>query len=223
MKFFEQIRKDKETIKSLNNKKDKWIFLWDYYKIPIISFVVILVFCISIIINTCLKKPIVMYTVLLNSDSQLVEADRNVFIDELDKAGVDVENKEVDINDYLTLGISEDERNDIETLQVLNALFSITDLDLYVSFKEQFDLFVDKDAFADLSLLIDKDILDKYKDDLYICEDSNGNKIVCGIILHDDSPLHKAGFYHNDVIIGAAANGINLENAICFIKQLLID
>lgn len=223
MKFIEQVKKDRATINSLKSKKEKGIFIWDYYKIPIISIIIVLTICITVITNALIKKPIVMYTVLLNSDSQLVEADESIFIEVLKKAGVDVENKEVDINDYLSLGISEDEKSDVETLQVLNALFSITDLDLFVSFKDQFDLFIDKDAFADLSLLIDKDILDKHQDDLYIYKNSNGEKIVGGIILHDNSLLHEAGYYHNDVVVGAVANGVNLENAIYFIKQLLID
>lgn len=223
MKFIEQVKKDRATINSLKSKKEKGIFIWDYYKIPIISIIIVLTICITVITNALIKKPIVMYTVLLNSDSQLVEADESIFIEVLKKAGVDVENKEVDINDYLSLGISEDEKSDVETLQVLNALFSITDLDLFVSYKDQFDLFIDKDAFADLSLLIDKDILDKHQDDLYIYKNSNGEKIVGGIILHDNSLLHEAGYYHNDVVVGAVANGVNLENAIYFIKQLLID
>lgn len=223
MRFLERLKKDKETLNSLKTRKDKFIFLWDYYKIPIISIVLVLSICLVSIISSIGKKPVIMYTVLLNSDAQIVEVNSDVFIDELTKAGIDTEGKAVDVNDYLTLGMDNKEEDDIQTLQVLNALFSITDLDIFVGYKEDFDQFIDKDAFCDLSLLIDKDLLAKHEADLYKYNDYSGKQIVGGIILHSDSLLHKAGYYHSDVIIGAASNGVYMDNAIAFIKQLLSD
>ncbi len=221
MKLIERLKKDREIINKIDNKKDKYIYLWDYYKIPIVSIILIFFIIIATIFSTIGKKQEILYVVLLNNDSSIVEVDESIFIDELSKANIDTENKIVDVNSYLSLGL--DDGQDGETLQVLNALFSLTDLDLFVGPKEYFDTFASKDAFCDLSLLIDGELLDKHKDDLYIYEDSNNQKIVGGIILHSDSIIHKAGYYHNDVIIGATSNGVNLENAIAFIIQILSD
>lgn len=221
MKLIDRLKKDKETLDSLKTRRDKLIFLWDYYKVPIISAVLVLLIGSYSLISSLTKKPVILYAVLLNSDSQIIEVESNVFIDELSKAGVDTKGKEVDINDYLTLGMDNKEEDDIETLQVLNALFTITDLDVFVGFKEDFDQFIDKDAFCDLSLLIDKELLEKNSADLYKYEDSSGNEIVGGIILHSGSSLHEARYYHSDVIIGVASNSVYMDNAIALIKQLL--
>lgn len=223
MRFIDRIKKDKETLNSLDTKEDKLIFLWDYYKVAIISLFLVFIIIVVTIISSIGKKPVIMYAVLVNSDAQIVEVNSDMFIEELNKAGVETENKTVDINDYLTLGMDNKQEDDIETLQVLNALFSITDLDIFVGYKEDFDQFIDKDAFCDLSLLIDKDLLDKHQDDLYRYNDYSGHQIVGGIILHENSPLHKAGYYHKDIIIGAASNGVYMNNAIAFIKQMLSD
>lgn len=221
MKLIDRLKKDKETLNSLKTRKDKLIFLWDYYKVPIISAVLVLLIGSYSLISSLTKKPVILYAVLLNSDSQIIEVESNVFIDELSKAGIDTKGKEVDINDYLTLGMDNKEEDDIETLQVLNALFTITDLDVFVGFKEDFDQFIDKDAFCDLSLLIDKELLEKNSADLYKYEDSSGNEIVGGIILHPGSSLHEARYYHSDVIIGVASNSVYMDNAIALIRQLL--
>ncbi|MBQ1287500.1 MAG: hypothetical protein IIY22_02970, partial [Erysipelotrichaceae bacterium] len=103
----------------------------------------------------------------------------------------------------------------------LSALFAISDLDVYVAPKEYFDYFAEKDGFADLSLLMDKEILSKVKDDQYRFSGESGNKILAGITLHPDSKIHKAGYYHDDVIIGVVANAVNLDAAIAMIEEIL--
>ena len=112
--------------------------------------------------------------------------------------------------------------DDIETLQVLNAMFLMYDIDLYVSDERYFEYFADSDAFADLSLLIDADLLSAIPDtERYYYTDSNGVRTLKGICLKEGSALHEAGYYHNEVIIGAVGSGDNLDKAIAVISQLL--
>ncbi len=110
---------------------------------------------------------------------------------------------------------------DIETLQVLTALFTISDLDLYAAPKEWFDYFAKEGGYADLSLLIDKQVLQKHEKDLYYSKDEKGREILSGIILHEGSPLHEAGYYHDDVIIGVPVHAVNMDVAVSFLKLLL--
>ena len=56
--------------------------------------------------------------------------------------------------------------------------------------------------------------------DLYTCTTEDGNEIVAGIWLHEGSPLHEAGYYTGDVVIGVAANAQNLDPAVEFMKSL---
>ena len=87
--------------------------------------------------------------------------------------------------------------------------------------KEYFDYFAEKDGFADLNLLINQEILQKVKDDQYLYTGESGKEILAGITLHPDSRIHKAGYYHDDVIIGVVANAVNLDAAIAMIEEIL--
>ena len=164
-----------------------------------------------------------MYVVLLNNDSSLVECDAKVFDKVLENSSIDLKGKEVDVNDKLMLGFEDNEKADIETLQILTALFTISDLDLYVADQKYFDYFAEDGGYCDLSRLIDKELLEKVSSDLYYLEDSNGYKYVAGIILHKGSILHEANYYHDDVIMGVTANANNMDVAIEFIRLMLSD
>ncbi|MBO7676971.1 MAG: hypothetical protein J6S49_05615 [Erysipelotrichaceae bacterium] len=223
MKLSERIEKDKEQLKQLPDTKSKLTFIWDYYKIPILALCFVLSILLIMFISNIGRKDASMYVVLLNNDSALVECDDSVFDEVLKKSDMDLKGKSVDVNDKLSVGYENNEAADIETMQILTALFTISDLDLYVADKQYFDYFIEDGGYCDLSLLIDKQILDRYSDDLYYFEDGNGNRILGGIILHKGSLIHEAGYYHDDVIMGVVNNANNLDVAIEFIRLMLSD
>lgn len=221
MKLSEQIKTDIEKYKSLDNSASKRAFVWDYYKYPIIGIAAVLVIVILMLVNNIGRGKVGMYAVLVNTDSLVMECDDTVFDKYIEAGGWNLGNKKTDVNDRYMLGSENNEAADVETLQVLTALFSISDMDLYAADKTYFDYFAVEGGFADLSLLIDKELLDKT--DLYYTENSDGTRYVSGIVLHEGSPLHKAGYYHNDVYIGVVARAENLEAALSFVKGILSD
>ncbi len=223
MTFIERLNKDRQQLFRLPDNKSRITFIWDYYKIPIIVFLSVLLLLVILLISNIGRKDASMYVVLLNNDSSLRECNSTIFDETLKKTDLDLKGKSVDVNDKLSVGQEGNEAEDIETMQILTALFMISDLDLYVADKQYFDYFLEDGGYADLSLLIDQNLLERYKDDLYYWENQYGQKTLCGIILHNDSMLHKAGYYHNDVIMGVVANANNLQVAVEFIRQMLSD
>ena len=221
MKISEKIQRDKKQFQELPDRNSKITFIWDYYKVPILLILSVLAILLTIFISNIGRKDASMYVVLLNSDSSWRECDSTVFDKVLENSELDLKNKTVDINDKLRIGEENTATADVETLQVLTALFTISDLDLYVADKQYFDYFVEDAGYCDLSLLIDKEILEKHHDDLYYVTDSKGNTTLSGIVLHDGSLLHEAGYYHDDVIMGVPANAFNMDVAIDFIKLIL--
>ena len=223
MKLSEQIKTDVERYKNIESKKSRRAFIWDYYKYPIIGICAALAIIIMILVNNIGRGNVGMYAVLVNTDSLIVECDATVFDRYVQAGGWDLGKKKTDVNDRYTLGAEMNEAADVETLQVLTALFSISDMDLFAAVKEYFDYFAVEGGFADLSLLIDKDLLDKVESDLYYTENSDGTKALSGIVLHEGSPLHKAGYYHGDVYIGVVSRAENLDAALAFVKGILSD
>lgn len=221
MKLIDRIRKDREQLERLPDTGSRLTFIWDYYKTAIIALLGILSILLISFISNIGRKDASMYVVLLNNDSILVECDDTVFDRILEKSDLDLKKKTVDINDRLSIGYEDNESADIETLQVLTALFTISDLDLYVAEKEYFDYFASGGGYCDLSRLIDSDILERHSEDLYYCDNGSDQKILAGIILRPGSFLHQAGYYHDDVIMGVPSKAVNMDVAVEFIRLLL--
>ena len=129
MKLSEQIRADREKLKKLPDRNSRLRFIWDYYKYPLLFVSTVLVILLVSFISNIGKADINLYVVLLNNDSPIVECDESVFKDTMNRAGIDMNRKRVDVNKDLSLGMGTTEATDMETLQVLTALFSISDLD----------------------------------------------------------------------------------------------
>ncbi len=223
MTLKERIKEDITKYKALTSAASKRAFLWDYYRVPILSLLVVAVILILVLVNNIGRGQTSMYAVLVNTDSMITECDASVFDRLVTAGGFDTGGKRTDVNDRYILGQEFNEAADVETLQVITALFTISDLDLYASDKQYFDYFAKEGGFADLSLLIDKDLLLRHQEDLYYTEDTSGNKVLSGVIIHSGSPLHKAGYYHSDAYVGVVARAENLEAALSFIRGLLSD
>jgi len=217
------IRKDRQKLSEMTGLSSKIRFLWDYYKAPIIAITLVLTIGLISVLNNIGRANVNLYVVLLNNDTIIRECDESIFNDTMSRRGIDMKKKTVNVNTELSVGIGSDEAADMETMQVLTALFSISDLDVYVAPREYFDYFAANNGFADLNVLMDKNLLAEYSADLYKYDETAANRPVQGIVLHKGSPLHKAGYYHGDVIIGVVKNAVHFDEAVAFLQQLLRD
>ena len=222
MRLTEQLKDDREKLLRMDDARQRAVFIWDYYKFPILALLFLLLFLFAVILGNSGREDICLHAVLINNDSLIIECDDTVFDRLLADAGIDTGREKAKISADLALGRSDDEADDIEAIQVLNAMFLLSDFDLYVSDEKYFEYFADPDVFADLSLLLESGLLSEIPDeDRYYYTDRNGARTLLGICLGEDSALHKAGYYHNEVVIGAVAGGDNLDKAIAVISQLL--
>ena len=222
MGLIDMLKKDKEKLSKLPDRKSRINFIWDYYKIPIIAFLSVLCIILISFFSNLGKAETSMYVVLINNDSLIRECDDKVFDEVLKKGGYE-SRKKVDVNDKFQLGRELSEDTDSDTLQVLTALFMISDLDLYVSDQYWFDYFAKEDGFTDLRYLIDLSLLEENREDIYYFENKNGQMIPVGVILRDGSLIHEAGYYHNDAFMGIVSQAENRDLAAIFVTQLLTD
>ena len=221
MKLSDQLKKDRQQLSKFTTLSQKLTFIWDYYKALVIAVAFILIVSLISFVSNIGRENINLYVVLLNNDTLVAEYEESFFNDTMSRRGIDMKGKTSSVNTELSLGLSNNEAADMETMQVLTALFSISDLEVYVAPEEYFESFAANNGFAALSLLIDSSLLEK--EDLYRYDNGQENRPVQGIILHSDSPLHKAGYYHDDVIIGVVGNAANFDEAIAFLQQMLRD
>ena len=196
-------------------------FIWDYYRLPILAVAVGLVLLITAVGFNMGRSQVVMYAVFVNTDQTGEESDAALLDAFLENAGVDMAGRHIDVTANLTLGQAQHETQDGQTIQVLAALFGISDLDLFAADEPVFRRYADQNAFADLSRLIEPGLLEGHEENLYYYDTEGGQRVLGGIVLHPGSVLHRAGYYHTDIVVGAAINGENIEEAVLFIRALL--
>lgn len=210
---------DREALKKLSGQ-EKWLFIWDYYRIPLIALGCVMILTAITLLTNAGREEVALYAVFVNSDRTLEEPDSTLLDALAERAGIPMEGRAVDVTANLTLGQDLNEAYDAQTVQVLAALFGISDLDLFAADEAVFEGYAQQDAFADLSVLIDRELLAGADLYTYTLE---GKTVTGGIVLHSGSALHEAGYYHGDVIVGAAVNAEHLEEAVAVLRQLLVE
>ena len=210
---------DREALKKLSGQ-EKWLFIWDYYRIPLIALGCVMILTAITLLTNAGREEVALYAVFVNSDRALEEPDSTPLDALAERAGISMEGRTVDVTANLTLGQDLNEAYDAQTVQVLAALFGISDLDLFAADEAVFEGYAQQDAFADLSVLIDRELLAGADLYTYTLE---GKTVTGGIVLHSGSALHEAGYYHGDVIVGAAVNAEHLEEAVAVLRQLLVE
>lgn len=210
---------DREALKKLSGQ-EKWLFIWDYYRIPLIALGCVMILTAITLLTNAGREEVALYAVFVNSDRALEEPDSTLLDALAERAGISMEGRTVDVTANLTLGQDLNEAYDAQTVQVLAALFGISDLDLFAADEAVFEGYAQQDAFADLSVLIDRELLAGADLYTYTLE---GKTVTGGIVLHSGSALHEAGYYHGDVIVGAAVNAEHLEEAVAVLRQLLVE
>lgn len=223
MKLRERLAADRETLRRLEGKA-RGRFLWDYYKIPIVVLAAAVVLGAIAIASAAGHGSVALYAVFVNAD-RTDEGHESAALEALlERGGVDLRGKRVDLTADLWLGGDQDAGSDGQTIQILAALFGITDLDFFAADPDTFARYAAQDAFADLSKLIEPEVLNARPDaDLVRYENGDGVSVTGGVVLHAGSPLHAAGYFHGDVVIGAAANAANLDEAVALIRELLTE
>ena len=218
MKLKAKIQRDKQALSQLD-RNGKLLFIWDYYKIPILSVLCVLVLGLLTVLTSASSGKAAMYAVFVNTAS--AEGDREALDEILEQGGIALSGRHVDVTADLHLGREHDELSDAQTVQVLAALFGIKGLDFFAADEAVFEKYAQQDAFLNLALFLDADTLSRHREDLYYYENADGQTVLGGIRLHPGSPLHEAGYFLTEVTVGIAANAQNMEEALCFLKQLL--
>lgn len=220
MTYKERIQRDRKAYTALKGS-DRLLFLWDYYKIPILAVICAAALILISVATGSGRKNVAMYAVMVNTAASGDDADADMLNQLLADAGVDMDGKTIDITADLHLGRELDELGDAQTIQVLAALFGISGLDFFAADQTTFEKYAVQNAFADLSVLIGPEILAQHLDDLCYYESPDGHMVLSGILLHSGTALHDAGYYAGDVVVGIAANAENMEEALNLLIKLL--
>ena len=115
MKLKQRLAQDRETLKRLEGKSRR-VFIWDYYKIPIIVLAVAVVLGAIALGSAVGHGKCVLYAVFVNADRLDTAHDPAALEALLEQGGVDMKGRCVDLTADLTLGAGQDAGEDGRTL-----------------------------------------------------------------------------------------------------------
>ena len=196
--------------------REKAAYIWEYYKITVSVLGLILVLAVTGTAFYSGRGKTAMYMVLVNA----AEQEENPITEMLQKAEIIPAGHEVEVEDSYRLSMENSGTVDPSTVQVLAALFSAGDMDLFAADEQVYQRYAGQDGFEDLSLYLSEDLLKAHEADLYYAT-VDGGQILSGIWLRQGSPLHQAGYYSEDVIIGITAHAVNLDYAVKALEYFL--
>ena len=212
-------KKEKETISRLHGKQ-RWNYIWDYYKIPIILVgSLIVIFTYAAIYNAG-RGDTVLYTVMINSKIFPEGEEPGLFPDLLQADGYDIEKVHASIEQYM-LYPEDMSTESASTVQALAAMFSIGDLDIFIADAELVRRYAANDAFENLEMYLPEEYLAKYDAEFYRTENSKGETKIFGILCDEDSALVKSGYYQTPVVLCIASQAEHLQLGLDIIELLL--
>lgn len=205
---------EKEKLESLTPHQ-RIVYFWDYYKLPIGLLVLASALLIYTLSYQSGRGKIDMYAVLVNAN----EGDSSVFTQALEDRNL---GSTVSVDASLSYtNAAELVEEDISTIEVLYALFSMGDMDLFAANPEVFERYTAQDGFENLELLLSQELQKEHADLLIRYQAETGQEKVGGILLKNGSPLHRAGYYDGPVAVGIAARCKHLDEALAMIEYLL--
>jgi len=233
-----------KNLSSLKGKK-KLQYIWDYYKIPLIIFCILLYMTGSILYASLTHKNAVLYTAMVNviTGETLTDQLGRGFIN---ASGQNAAKEEVVL--YTGLYLTDDELNDsheytyASRMKILASIHG-QQLDIVLMNREAFEAFSQNGYLCSLDELLSREaphLYDRLKDDLVngiiILEDNSIDRIfddtipydavteehLLGLDLSHSSFFKQAGF-KDTVYLGILSNSPRIDMAIRYLEYLFAD
>ena len=202
--------------------KNKLNYVWDYYRLPIGIILILTIIFIAIFNHYSSMKESVMNAVFINGYSPYegLPGLEEFF----DSQGFDADTQEIQIVTSLKLTLTDATyMDDYYTLESLNAMFAVGDMDIFAAPKQLYSQFAPAGYVADLRSVFSEEELSVYRDLLiYVENTETGENIPCGFDMSENKWLKEFEYYsEGDCHMGIPANADGPEIAKAFLLYLL--
>ena len=170
MKFIDHIKEDWQKVKD-KPAKEKWEFFWDYYKIPAICILLVLVLVVQGVVSAANRKDVVFSGFALNCK---ITPNEELFWDGFyEAAGIDKETQTAACYSSMQIVEGQIQMNN-ETIQKIIANCSVRDADFIVGDPYAFQVcaYTSQYLLTDLREVLDAETLAKCADRLYYIDET---------------------------------------------------
>ena len=222
--FKERLHEEAAKLKEMSFK-DKFWYIWEYYKFPIIG-VIIAVFLVGSIGSAMYNNRFdtALSCAVLNSryDSDALTVDQ--YFNEGFRAfiGLD-ENTKIDVDYSMSPTFDESAMNEYSYAELakLTAMISSKGLDVMIGRPDVIDHYGEMDGFLNLEEALPPDLYEQVKDYLYpVTNAETGQESFCGLRLEDTSFGEKTGLILDNPVLTVMSNSPHTDTAIQLIRYI---
>ena len=222
--FKERLHEEAAKLKEMSFK-DKFWYIWEYYKFPIIG-VIIAVFLVGSIGSAMYNNRFdtALSCAVLNSryDSDALTVDQ--YFNEGFRAfiGLD-ENTKIDVDYSMAPTFDESAMNEYSYAELakLTAMISSKGLDVMIGRPDVIDHYGEMDGFLNLEEALPPDLYEQVKDYLYpVTNAETGQESFCGLRLEDTSFGEKTGLILDNPVLTVMSNSPHTDTAIQLIRYI---
>ena len=222
--FKERLHEEAAKLKEMSFK-DKFWYIWEYYKFPIIG-VIIAVFLVGSIGGAMYNNRFdtALSCAVLNSryDSDALTVDQ--YFNEGFRAfiGLD-ENTKIDVDYSMSPTFDESAMNEYSYAELakLTAMISSKGLDVMIGRPDVIDHYGEMDGFLNLEEALPPDLYEQVKDYLYpVTNAETGQESFCGLRLEDTSFGEKTGLILDNPVLTVMSNSPHTDTAIQLIRYI---
>ena len=222
--FKERLHEEAAKLKEMSFK-DKFWYIWEYYKFPIIG-VIIAVFLVGSIGSAMYNNRFdtALSCAVLNSryDSDALTVDQ--YFNEGFRAfiGLD-ENTKIDVDYSMSPTFDESAMNEYSYAELakLTAMISSKGLDVMIGRPDVIDHYGEMDGFLNLEEALPPDLYEQVKDYLYpVTNAESGQESFCGLRLEDTSFGEKTCLILDNPVLTVMSNSPHTDTAIQLIRYI---
>lgn len=215
---------EKKKLKDMTFKNKIW-YIWEYYKIPIISVIVIVSLAVSIgtaVFNNRFETA--LSCIILNSQPDSQQDLVSEYFDQGFRQFINLpEDVKIDVDHSMSLSFDESEMNEFTYAEMakLSAMISSKELDVMIAKEDSIDHFGQMGGFCDLKELLPPDVYDSVKDNLYlVTNQETGETAAYGLKIKDSDFLKKTGLHMKDPILSVLVNSKHTDIAALLIRYV---
>ncbi len=221
----DSLQEEKKKLKNMSIKDRLW-YIWEYYKIPILSIMAALALIGSIGSAMYQNRfETALSCFILNSrpgsDADLLSS----YFDQdfRQYAGLD-ENVKIDVDSSMSLTFDESAMSELTyaSLAKVTAVISTKDLDIMIGNPETAAHYGSMGGFADLKELLPADVYDKVKDRLYMTtNEETGETAATGIFIGETDFCDRTGLIMEEPVLSVVSNSTRTDTCLKLIRYIL--
>lgn len=208
----------KEKFRSLSVKK-KFEFIYDYYKLPIITTLLAIIIIGYISYSIATKQDtycnITYYGSTINLDNL------NKIKDKLNENILGDNKKSAIFTDTLLLNLNSNHGDDPTATQAFAVRLAASEIDILLTEKNNFEYFATNNMLLDLNSLEGFDTLNISSDNLVTSKDEFGNDKNYGIKVDNLNLLKDAGFNNENTVLCIAISSTRHEETIKVLSEFI--